>query len=76
MSKKLLPYLLYLGLILTPIFGFQELLKAITVFSGSVNTEGEILIKATKNLMLVVIWRCCTYYSNPIKDCICTRSRV
>jgi hypothetical protein len=76
MSKKLMSRLLYIGLILTPIFGFQELLKAITVFSGSVNTEAEIPIKATKDLILVVIWGYCPYYSNSIYDCIGTRRRV
>jgi len=56
MCKKLVPHLLYLGLFLTPIFGFQEYWKVCNVFSGSVNTEAEILIKSIKDFLLVMIF--------------------
>ena len=56
MSQKLIPRLLYIGLILTPIFGFQELLRICAVLSGSVNTEAEILIKSIKDFLLVMIF--------------------
>lgn len=56
MARKAVRALFYLALLLTPIFGFQELLKAVAVLSGSVNAEAEVVIKATKDLILVLIF--------------------
>jgi hypothetical protein len=56
MSKKLIPGLLYIALILTPIFGLQEFVKVLSILSGTVNTEAEIFIKGTKDLLLLLIF--------------------
>lgn len=56
MSGKLIPCLLYIGLILTPIFGFQELLRICAVLPGPVNAEAEILIKSVKDFLLMMIF--------------------
>lgn len=56
MPRKLIPSLICIGLVLTPIFGLQEWLKVINILSGSVHTQTEIIIKSTKDFLLVMIF--------------------